>query len=657
VSLDRRVSILLEIIAGILAIVVVSALGLALYLMQLSTTLPDLSVDRHQLGVPETSVVYAADGTVLATWHGEQDRTIVKYGDMPQHLRDAVVAVEDKRFWQHNGVDAEGVLRALHVNAANGALRQGGSTITQQLIKVLFTGGKRTLSRKLREALLAYQLEARADKEQVLATYLNTVYFGNGAYGVQSAARRYFGVDTSSLDLAQSATLAGLIRSPSRYDPTEHPAEARARRDLVLAEMLDQGYITAKQASIAQRSPMRLAPPKEVSKLAPHFVDYVKQELIARLGEKAVYGGGLRVHTTLDPKLQALAEKAAKKLGDERDPEVAIVSLRFGDGRVVAMVGGHDYAANQFNLAVQGRRQPGSAFKPFVLVGALEEGIRPQDRFMATPYVVRVKDGVWNVQNYENAKTARSMTLQTATNWSVNGVYARLIMRITPDKVVDVAKRLGIVTPVNADPAIALGGLKNGVSPLEMASAYGSIATGGMRITPSGIAKVTDDEGKLLYRPDRTPVRAIDRAVAVESALMLHNVVEKGTGMEARIGKWAAGKTGTTQSYRDAWFVGWSGDLVTSVWVGYPQAQVAMTDVHGVRVTGGSYPARIWAAYMKPATTSRSRAVTPADQGQATAVRVRVCQDTMLLANSRCPRTVDIYLTPDLVPQTTCTVH
>lgn len=658
--LANRVTLILQVLAGALVALVVVILALGAYLYRLSLTLPDLRVDPGSIATARTSVVYAADGSVLAEWHGEEDRTVVKLDDMPKQLRDAVVSIEDRRFYQHNGVDLEGVARAFRTNATAGEVEQGGSTITQQLVKILFTGGERTLTRKIREALLAYELESKADKDQVLETYLNTVYFGHGSYGVESAARRYFGVRTSSLTLSQSALLAGVIRSPSRYSPIDAPEDAVRRRNLVLEQMREQGYITADEENRARAEKLVLAPPNEVPQRAAYFVEYVKQDLIARLGADAVYRGGLRVYTTLEPELQAAAEVAARQLALPNDPEVAIASVRHSDGRVVALVGGRDFKVDQFNLAVQGRRQPGSAFKPFVLVAALEQGVRPEQVFSATPYSVKVKDGVWNVQNYENQITQGSLTLRAATNWSVNAVFARLIMQVGPAKVVDVARRMGITTPVNADPAIALGGLKTGVSPLEMASAYGTLANGGMRVAPSGILKVTDDKGKVVFEPDRKSEKALEKGVAVQASLMLHDVVEQGTGVDARFGPWAAGKTGTTQSYRDAWFVGWSGDLSTAVWVGHRKAQVEMVNVHGIKVTGGSFPARIWRQYMIGALAAQNQPVTPGATGpapQSNLTLVRICQDTMLLANKRCPNTVDIYLDPALVPKSTCTLH
>ena len=648
---------ILKITAGILAVLMVASFAAGAYLVNLSKTLQNLAVDEGSIRTARTSVVYASDGSVLAEWHGEQDRTVVPYREMPKHLRNAVVAIEDRRFYQHSGIDMEGVARALRINAASGETEQGGSTITQQLVKILFTDGKRTLTRKIREALLASQLSAKADKGKVLEIYLNTVYFGDGAYGAESAAQHYFGKHVSSLNLAQSATLAGVIRSPSRFSPTDAPKEALRRRNLVIAQMLDQGYVSASEARAASAAPLALSPPKSSGQVAPFFVEYVKQELIARLGADKVYSGGLRVYTSLDPSLQTLAETSAKQLSDKGDPEVALVAVRYSTGEVLAMVGGRDYATNQFNLAVQGRRQPGSAFKPFVLVTALEKGVRPEHVFSAAPYRVRVTDGVWDVQNYENKITQGAMTLRAATNWSVNAVYARLIMKVGPRNVVKTARKMGITTPLEANPAIALGGLRTGVSPLEMASAFGTLASGGVRVPSTAITRVTDDRGRQIYAPKPKPKRVLTRAVAVQAALMLHDVVEQGTGTAAKMGTWAAGKTGTTQSYRDAWFVGWAGDVSTAVWVGHRAGQVPMTRVHGIAVTGGSFPARIWKQFMSGATQVRSEAVTPATENTAGQMLVRVCEDSMMLANARCPHTVEIYLEPGFVPKKTCTLH
>ncbi|NTU72225.1 MAG: PBP1A family penicillin-binding protein [Coriobacteriia bacterium] len=587
--------------AVVLAIITVSLLAFAFYLDSVAKSLPDMRAALDTIITEQTTVVYAADGTKLAEWHGEQDRTVVPYEDIPLYLRDAVVAVEDKRFYEHHGIDPSGILRALKANTESGKVEQGGSTITQQVVKNLFTNGRRTMLRKVQEALMANALEARADKAKVMELYLNTVYLGRGYYGVESAARRYFGKPARELTLAESATIAGIIKSPTRYCPLDNPDAARIRRDLVLNQMAEQRFITKSQLREAEQQPIVIAPEPAPSDIAPYFVEYVKQDLIARFGAQRVYTGGLQVYTSLDPAMQKLAEKAAARLSQKGDPEVALVAVRHSDGQVLAMVGGRDFSVNQFNLAVQGRRQPGSAFKPFVLAAALQKGIGPAARYNAAPYTVRVKDGIWNVQNYENTITAGRMTLNAATMWSVNAVFARLIMQIGPNNVVQMAKKMGITTPLDPDPAIALGGLRIGVSPLEMASAYGTIANAGMAVRPSGVERVLNDAGEIIYEPNQAATKAMDRPAATIEARMLHDVVQKGTGVKAKIGPWAAGKTGTTQSYRDAWFVGWSSGISTAVWVGHRDGQVAMTDVHGTKVSGGSFPAMIWADFMKGA--------------------------------------------------------
>ena len=661
-----RLARTLRITAALLAGLVIIFLGLGAYLYQLSTTLPDLRVDANAFKPAQTSVVYAADGTVLAEWHGEQDRTIVAFDEIPKTMKDAVVAIEDERFYTHTGVDSQAIVRSLKVNAESGEYRQGGSTITQQVVKLLFTEGERTLSRKAREALMAFQLETKADKGQLLETYLNLVYFGQGSYGVESASQRYFGKPASELTLPESAMLAGIIKSPTNYSPTHNLEVATQRRNVVLNKMHELGYISAAEKHDAQVAEVVLAPPADVPQIAPYFVEYVKQDLLDELGADLVFQGGLRVYTTLEPSMQKSAEESARKfLPSDSDPEVSLVCLDYTNGDILAMVGGRDFKADQFNLAVQGRRQPGSAFKPFVLVTALDQGIRPNAVFSAAPYSVEVTDGVWNVQNYENEVTSGSMTLSAATNWSVNAVYARLIMKVKPENVVKTAVAMGITTPLDPNPAIALGGLKSGVSPLEMASAYGTIASGGLRRVPRGIASVTDGSGKTIYEPERTELRAIDAGVAKTAGLMLHDVVEKGTGQAARIETWAAGKTGTTQAYRDAWFVGYSSGMCTAVWVGRPEGQVSMTNVHGIKVTGGSFPAKIWQRFMLNSLKSReatasTAAPLPGEDGTSGEIgkeKVIICTDTMLLANPRCPSTVEMYLEPSLVPRTRCKVH
>ncbi len=663
---SARLATILRVLATGVACLLLLVVGLNLYLYSVSVSLQDLTEQSLSTDTAQTSIVYAADGTEIAQWHGAEDRTAVPLDVIPNSLRHAVVAVEDERFYTHNGVDTQAIIRALKANAEEGGVAQGGSTITQQLVKLLYTDGDRTITRKVREALLAYEIEARTEKDKVLETYLNTVYFGHGAYGVESAAQRYFGVSANSLDLPQSATLAAVIRSPGRFSPIDAPEAARERRDLVLTKMYEQGYITQNELVTASSAPLTLAPPSEVPEVAPYFLEYVKREVASQLGDDAVFKGGLRIYTTLEPALQRNAEAAGRSiLSAPGDPEYSLVAIDHRTGRVLALVGGRDYAKNQFDLATQGRRQPGSAFKPFVLARALEEGVKPDQLFDASPYSVKVKDGTWTVRNYENQYTAARMTLRTATDWSVNCVYARLIMQVGPEDVVTTAQKMGITSPLEPNPAIALGGLSKGVSPLEMASAYGTIANRGIRIEPTGIVQVTDTEGKVLYEPEQARAQAIPEQVAVQEALMLHDVVEFGTATAARIpGVWAAGKTGTTQSYRDAWFIGYAEDISCSVWVGYREGQVDMTSVHGIKVTGGSFPAQIWKAFMQPSVAFQRAPLDPSVPTSGTAgsvapatVSVSICPDSMLRANKRCPHPVEIYLEPGQIPSRVCDKH
>lgn len=634
--------------SGVLAGVLVLLLAFAGYLWHLSTTLPDLRADPDAFEVAQTSIVYAADGTVLAEWYDTEDRTVVANDVIPEHLKNATVAIEDKRFYEHSGVDFQAIARALSVNTSAGEVRQGGSTITQQTVKLLFTDGERTLTRKIEEALLALQLETRADKDEVLGVYLNTVYFGRGAYGVESAAHRFFGSTTADLTLAQAALLAGCIQSPTRYDPFANPADALDRRNLVLREMRDQGYLTTEEAAAATAEPLGLkedTAAATASQFAPYFVEYVRRELLEELGSERLYQGGLRIYTTLDPVAQRAAESAAASvLPYPDDPEVALAAVRYRDGAVVAIVGGRDFATEQFDLATQGKRQTGSAFKPFVLAAALEQGYTLDSTWDASPFETPVKDEVWRVENYENSITGGTYTLETATVWSINTVYARLITAVGADKVVDVAHRMGITSQIDPDPAIALGGLSRGVSPLEMASAFGTIANGGIAVAPSGVDRVTDAEGTLVYAPNRTGTQAISPDVAKTMSYVLNRVYTSGTGQDANFGAWGAVKTGTAQSWRDAWIVGYSGDLSTAVWVGYPEAQVAMENVHGIRVTGGSFPAAVWRAFMQVASVSRmpdTATATDAEVGAGDQVYT-VCAESYKIARPDCPETMEL---------------
>lgn len=594
---------------------------------QLTDDLPDLSAGAEPLA--ETSIIYDRTGAVLVELHAEQNRTAAPLANIPMQLRQAVIATEDKRFYEHEGVDPLGIARALWVNATKGE-HHGGSTITQQYVVNTFIKREDTLSRKIKEAILAYQLESKFSKDEILEKYLNTIYFGHGAYGVQAAAETYFGKDMGALTTAECAMLAGVIRSPGSYSPRIDPDAAKLRRDTVLGLMLDQQYIdqTVHDASVAE--PFALAAPAPTTSPSPYFVEWVKQTLIDDYGPDAVFKGGLRVKTTIDLGMQAAAESAIGSVLDQPDdPSAALVAIDPKTGEVRALVGGKDFNAQQFNVAVQGPRQPGSSFKPFVLVTALEQGISPEKAYESAAGSFTIPGGqTWNV----TGSSGGPMRLRIATAKSVNSVFAQVILEVGAEKVAETAKRMGITTPIKAVPAIALGSQE--VTPLEMASAYGTLANAGVHMEPHGIIEVTDIGGDVLFTASGTGTEALTPAVAYLTTDILKGVISGGTGTAANIDRPAAGKTGTTQEYRDAWFVGYTPDLVAAVWMGHVEGQIEMNDVHGKRVTGGSFPAQIWAKFMKAALEGvpASDFVQPKGITSAT-----ICLDTGALAGEFCP--------------------
>lgn len=571
--------------------------------------LPDITIENIADRSSQTTTVYAVDGSIIAQWHGDEERIPLETEAIPQVVYDAVVAIEDRRFYEHAGVDPKGIMRALLRNTQEGVIKQGGSTITQQVIKMLYVGDEKSYLRKIKEALMATRAEMGYDKRDILASYLNMAYFGQGAYGIESAAKIYFNKTVGRLTVAEAATLAGLVRSPGAYNAFENPAPVVQRRQLVLDAMLEEKFIDRSEHAVSSTEPLGVGR-KYVRKdtvTYPYFVDYVRRNLKTIVGAEKLDYGGLKVYTTLDPALQEAAQNAAGMFQGKKDPEVSIVSVRNSDGAVLAMVGGRDWGKNQFNLATQGKRQPGSAFKPVVLATALENDISLTKVFDASPFETEVKDGVWKVRNYSDTSAGAQMTLRAATIWSANTVYARLIMDVGPKKVVSMANALGFSSEIEPDPAIALGGLKYGVSPLEMASAYATFSRKGILVQPIAITRVLGRDDELLYVTDAEgkPERVFSKSTGDQLASVLHEVVTQGTGQAASSIANAAGKTGTTQSYRDAWFVGWTNKVSTAVWMGYPQAQIDMTDVRGIKVTGGSFPAQMWTRYMKKAYEAR----------------------------------------------------
>ncbi len=563
----------------------------------------DQVAQRH---TQRDGVIYDSTGKrVLARLVGSESRKIVASDQISPVMKQAIVAIEDKRFFEHRGVDVRGIMRAVWQNVRSKKVVQGGSTITQQFVKNAYLTSKRSISRKLKEAALAWQLDQVWPKDKILTNYLNTIYFGNGAYGIERAAQTYFGHGAAKLTLAEAALLAGIPSDPSLYNPVTNRQATRARRREVLQAMLDQKDITYNEFRLANRTP--LPEPDQIRRPglrgpAQYFVDYVKQQLVDRYGSGKVFGGGLKVVTTIDLDLQQQARKAiAKWLPSADGPAAALVALDPRDGSVLAMVGGDNYRQSQFNLAVQGERQPGSSFKPFVLATALQQGIAPSTVFESKPVTISLGDRDWYVRNYEGSNLG-PIDLTNATIYSDNTVYAQLTQLVQPKSVVKVAHDLGITSPLKSYFAIGLGA--EAVNPLEMARAYASFANAGRRVDSSifrNRPRVVVSVNGTKNRPVQHPVMSETNAELVNE--ILQQVVQYGTGKRAALpDRPAAGKTGTTENYGDAWFVGYTPQLVVAVWVGYPNTlRPMLTEFHGDPVAGGTYPALIWKSFMEKA--------------------------------------------------------
>ncbi len=552
--------------------------------------------------VARATRIYSADGKLLARLYLE-NREVIPLSKMATDLADAVVAVEDERFYSHNGIDPVGLARAVVVNLQRGFGEEGASTITQQYIRNTILLDERTnisLARKAREAYLALELEKRYDKREILEMYLNAIYFGEGAYGAQSAARTYFAKSAADLTLAEAALLAGLPQQPSRLSPYDNPQGAVARRNEVLADMYKNGYITREEMEEARGVKLKLKrakDPEDGIYFAPYFVAHVKKELQAKFSPAVVFKGGLTVHTSLDTRMQRAAEKAVKDRLGSHGPEAALVAIEPATGLVKALVGGRDYRKNKFNLATQGRRQAGSSFKTFTLVAAIEEGMPPSFGVdSSSPAAIPTKPKAWVVANSEG-RGRGVISLASATYASVNTVFARVAWEIGASKIAKTARRMGIRTKLPSYPSITLG--TAGVSPFEMASAYGTLATGGVYHEPVAITKVTDRSGKQIFAAKKKGKRVVKPEVAYAATNVLKGVITSGTGTRARIGRPAAGKTGTSQNYRDVWFVGYTPDLSTAVWVGHRKEQPIY--VNGARAFGGTVCAPIWGQFMSAA--------------------------------------------------------
>ncbi len=592
-------------------------------MMAVASDLPALET-YQQYKDARNSELYDLQGHPLGILADAQHRILVDQLQISNAMKDAVIAVEDKRFFHNSGIDIRGIARALFADLTRQRAVQGASTITQQFVKNALTAeNNRTIFEKLREAALAYHLTRKWSKEKILTEYLNTIYFGNGAYGVESAARTYWGFAhpgcgtlsnpcAALLTPPEAALLAGLISSPSGYDPISHPTESLARRNQVLRDMLAQHYIDSAHYQAYLLIPLptaaQIQPPQE-NTLYPYFASWIRPQIVDRFGAQRAFNGGLRIQTTIDGDLQAAAEQAVSAHLGGLGPAAALVALDNRTGEVRAMVGGSDYQAHPFNLATQGERQPGSAIKVFTLALALREGVSPNSVWPSAPeafYEPRHGryGGAWfAVRNDESAYSGQ-ISLANATAYSDNTVFARLGIQLGVPHIVALAHQMGIVTPLSENYAFTLGGLTVGVTPLEMAHAYQTIADHGQRVTgslsdnplePSGIRSVTDMQGNAIAVDRPVYTRVLPATVANEETSLLEGVISYGTGTAAATGHFAAGKTGTTSNYADAWFVGFDQNLTVAVWVGYPDQAKSMKYLfNGKPVMGGTYPALIW---------------------------------------------------------------
>jgi penicillin-binding protein 1A len=602
----------------------VGVLGAVAYVLSVAQSAPRLASLKPVVS-GGSSAVFAADGTRLGFIQSDALRTPIPYAQMAPYLRDATVAIEDQRFYRNDGIDLTGIFRSAIKDVTQGQALQGASTITMQLVRNLYLGSDtHSFKQKIAEAKLALEYNKRHSKQEILTEYLNTIPYGTvggqTAFGVQAAARIFFSEPASELNLQQAALLAGLPQAPSQYNPFLAPSAARKRRNEVLAKMAQLHYITAAQATAAQRAPLEVKHGDYYTRRQENFFfEYVRQELIRRYGASRVEQGGLKVYTTIDLRMQRLARKAiAEVLDQPEDPASAIVTINPHTGYIEAMAESESYDQSQYNLASQGHRQPGSTFKAIVLADALSRGVDPN----STYYESKTLSPGWltgyptyEVKTFENTSLNKSLSLVQATLASDNTVYAQLAADLGEETVTDTAYKMGVKVRLNSYPAEALGGLTIGVSPLEMADVYATLADGGWRNAPIAITKVVFPDGRTdtsWGSPHR--VKVLPEAVTAEETSILEQNVQSGTAVRSAISCPTAAKTGTTSNLVDAWLDGYTPNYSTSVWMGYPKRLVPMTDVHGEPQQGGYLPAEIWHAYMAAVTEGQSCTAFPSSK-------------------------------------------
>ncbi|MHB2150727.1 penicillin-binding protein 1A [Calditrichota bacterium LG25] len=664
------------------ALIFLSVFGL--YLYSLSKELPPL--EKLERIDPEiATVVYSADGEVLHSFF-TFNRTYTPYEKIPKYVIDALISTEDRDFFNHWGINLTGILRALLVDLIHMELKQGASTITMQLARNLYFGYAQTFDRKIKEALTAIQIERTYSKEEILSMYLNITFFGNHAYGIRAAAKRYFNKDVEDLNVQEAALLIGILKGQTYYSPIRHPERALKRRNVVLSMMMDNGKLTRAEFDSLKQLPLGLdiTDPYKM-KIAPYFTEYVRRKLNKLQDSLGVniYEDGLRIYTTLDTRVQKYMEmsiakhidaiqervrrqsvfrKIKEELGDSAYESISKVQLAFTaidphNGHILAMVGGRDFTKSKWNRVTQMMRQPGSAFKPFLYTAAIDNGYSPASKYPDLPTVEFNPDSTrWTPQNYNGAFSGEMVTLREALRKSLNSVAVRLIADITPQMVIKYAREMGITTPLHPYSSLALGSAD--VIPLEIISAYGIFANNGVHVYPIAITRIEDRNGNVIYTQTPRMKEALSPETTYIMNDMLQTVVNRGTGARARtVFKFyekAGGKTGTTNSYTDAWFIGFTPDMVAGIWVGLDDFKYSL----GRGMTGSVAALPFWADFMKMVYDSIPDIRKHKDFPQASGVaRLKICAETNLLATPYCPETYEELFNLKYAPSKKCDKH
>lgn len=648
--MQNRKSLLLYLFLTLFAVLIGGGVG---FLIFSAWDLPEVhTLEQYRPSI--TSRVYSDDNKLLAEFFLE-NRTPVAFSEVPDLLIKALIAAEDNQFYSHHGIDPRGIARALYRNIRARRITEGGSTLTQQLAKILFLTPERSFTRKLKEMTLALRIEQTYTKQEILSLYLNQIYFGSGAYGVEAAAQIYFGKRARDLNLPECALLAGLPRSPKYYSPFKSAESAAARRAYVLNRMAAAGVVSREQAEEAKKIPLPIQTTVKAGGPAPYFVEYVRQKVEDRFGSSILYSGGLNIYTSINEELQSYAEQAVAagivkiesrhKRHNGSPLQAALLAIDPANGRVRAMVGGRDFGQSQFNRAWQALRQPGSVFKPIIYTAALDRGFGASDLLDDTPLTIKLdRNRKWKPENFSRTYQGK-VTLQRALLQSLNVPTIRLLEKIGINETIELARKFGITSRLGPYLSLALG--SSDVTLAELTAAYAVFANHGIKLGPVSVLMITDSTGRVIYQNDALPSQVIKPETAYLTTYLLKGVIERGTGWNAReLGRPAAGKTGTTNDYRDAWFIGYTPQLVTGVWVGYDnQASI------GPKETGARAALPIWLDFMKKAHSGRETEDFTAPEG---IIFKQIDPRTGLLSTESCKQSVREAYLPGTEPRQFC---